>query len=101
MTIHSTIGLREKIGFCLATFMAVAKSCVEKIIRLDAQLCTWNRPPYYITYSKMERVDYTTLFPFSYLSPFQNGNGTDQTYEDFSKVANATPLRSQCVLLST
>ena len=49
MTIHSTIGLREKIGLCLATFMAVAKSCVEKIIRLDAQLCTWNRPPLFIT----------------------------------------------------
>ena len=50
MTIHSTIGLREKIGLCLATFMAVAKSCVEKIIRLDAQLCTWNRPPPFYNY---------------------------------------------------
>jgi len=42
MTIHSVIGLREKIGLCVETFMAVAKSCVEKFIRLDARLHTWN-----------------------------------------------------------
>ena len=57
MTIHSAIGLREKIGVCMETFMAVAKSCVEKFIRLDARLHTWNRPPLYKqppTPSKME-----------------------------------------------
>ena len=66
MTIHSTIGLREKIGLCLATFIAVAKSCVEKIIRLDAQLCTWNRPPSYLSFSKMESAGDDTLSPSSF-----------------------------------
>ena len=71
MTIHSVIGLREKIGLCMETFMAVAKSCVEKFIRLDARLHTWNRPPpphpkthkTTPTLSKMEIVYHT---PYEY-----------------------------------